>query len=363
MICGLGSHAQASWVPKIKRHPDFELTGIIDTNLNLLENIESFNIGIKEDQVYANLDELWTLGDKPDIMVIATPIYTHHALAVEALEKGVNVICEKNMASTIYQGRQMVQAALDHPNLGTALGVQRRYTSQTWTLKNYLQDPDKEIGDLAVIQWNDAFNWGLYREGWRRFLPELFAEDQMIHWFDLLRYITGLDIVQVYMDSFIRNGINWNGSSTVFANIALAKPENYKNRHKWVWCRLYGDWQRKGPRDDHTETREFDGTKGKIVLQDGKWMTTFIYTNEEGTKWEEDGIMPQDDILNLGTALDTQNIILEQMKRCIDSNGEKQPDNNFCDTFKSFAAVMAAIDSSRSGQAKYVPAYWDGFNI
>ena len=70
MICGLGSHAQASWVPKIKRHPDFELTGIIDTNLNLLEKL-SFNIGIKEDQVYANLDELH-MGDKPDIMVIAT---------------------------------------------------------------------------------------------------------------------------------------------------------------------------------------------------------------------------------------------------------------------------------------------------
>jgi predicted dehydrogenase len=362
MIVGFGQHARGSWLRSIKNHPDWQLTGIVDTDTELLSHIGEMKLGIEEDQVYCKLDEVWRFADKPDAMVIATPINTHHVLVKDALDHGVNVICEKNMASTIYQGKQMLQAALDHPNLGTALGVQRRYSSQIWTLKNYLADPNKEIGDINLIQWNDAFNWGLYREGWRQFLTELFAEDQMIHWFDLLRYTTGMDIVQVYMDSFIPWGINWQGSSTVFANLALAKPENYGDRHKWVWCRFYGDWQRKGPRDAHTETREICGTKGKLIME-GPWIKTYLYTDETGNKWEEDGVMAMDNILNLGTKFEGQGIILEQMKRCIDSNGEKQPDNNFRDVFKSFAAVMAAIDSSRTGQAKFVPAYWNGFKI
>ena len=56
-----------------------------------------------------------------------------------------------------------------------------------------------------MIRWCDAFSWGEYRAGWREFLPELFAEDQMIHWFDLMRNITQMDIVQVNANSYLPN--------------------------------------------------------------------------------------------------------------------------------------------------------------
>ena len=37
--------------------------------------------------------------------------------------------------------------------------------------------------------------------------------------------------------------------------------------------------------------------------------------------------------------------------------------NNFKDVFKSFAAVMGAIDSSRQGKKVYIPDYWKGMDI
>ena len=37
--------------------------------------------------------------------------------------------------------------------------------------------------------------------------------------------------------------------------------------------------------------------------------------------------------------------------------------NNFKDVFKSFAAVMGAIESSRQGKAVYIPQYWKGLKI
>ena len=111
-----------------------------------------------------------------------------------------------------------------------------------------------------------------------------------------------------------------------------------------------------------TDLKEFNGTKGKFTLKNG-FLETWLYTNEAGSQWEEDGYMPQHDICNLGTTLNGQEIILEQMSRSIDSGGKNQPDNNFCDVFKSFAAVMGAIESSRTGKTVYVPDAWKHMGI
>lgn len=360
VIVGFGAHARGSWLNSIKKHPDYELVGVVDTDTELLGNVERLTGGLlKEDQAFMKIDELETYGVKPDVAVVATPIYTHHVIFKDLLDMGINVICEKNLASTIYQGRQMLQAALDHPELTTAVGTQRRYSVPHWTAKKYLNGPDNQIGTLNFIQWTDAFNWGLYREGWRQYLTELFAEDQMIHWFDLIRYITEMDIVQIYADCFIAKGIDWQGSNAVIANLALAKPKDYYHRHNWVWCRFYGDWQRRGPTDINTDLKEFSGTKGRMTIR-GPWCELNLYTDSGGTKWEEDGVIPDNNILNLGTQYDGQVMILEQMKRGIDSKGKIQPDNNIRDVFKSFAAVMGAIESSRTGRAVFVPDYWKG---
>ncbi len=367
IIVGLGGHARSSWMRSLQKHPDWELVGVVDTNTELLENVEDITKGqVTEDNAFMKIQEaVQDLDPLPDLAIIATPIYTHHVLVNEAMEAGMNVICEKNMASTIYQGKQMVQLALDHPELCTAMGTQRRYNTEHWTARKFFMEDDCEIGTLNFIQWNDAFNWGnsSYRTGWRQWLQELFAEDQMIHWFDLLRWITGLDIVQVSADTFVPAGIDWQGSSTVLANLALAKPEDFHNRHNWVWCRFYGDWKRMGPRDLNTDLKEFSGTKGRAKLTSG-FLETWIYEEEgRGSKWEEDGVLPQQDICDLGTTYSGQLIILEQMKRGIDSKGETQPDNNFLDVYKSFAAVMAAIESSRTGKSMYVPDYWKNLGI
>ena len=357
IIVGFGGHARGSWLKSIKMHPDYKLVGIVDTDTELLQNVPSMGTDLAEDQAYRKIEEVVEHNPKPDLAVIATPIPTHHIMVKEAMDLGINVICEKNLASTIYQGRQMLQLALDHPELSTGTGFQRRYSTQNWTAKKYLQGPDNEIGQLSFIDWADAFSWGLYREGWRQWLQDLYAEDQMIHWFDLMRFISGMDIVQVKADSFIQNWSDWQGAPTVLANLALAKPEDYEHRHKWTWARFYGDWQHKGPQLD---TWEFYGDKGRFKIT-GPWgLEVLKYTDAAGLKWEEDGYMPQQDVENMGTDYDGQRIILEQMSRSIDSGGQNQPQTNFRDTFKSFAATVAAIESSRTGQSIFVPDYWKG---
>ncbi len=360
IIVGFGVHAQTSWIKSISKLSDWKLSGIIDTDTDLLLNIPNMNTGLTSDQIYTRIDEFVKHNQKPDLAIIATPIPTHHVLVKEAMDLGINVICEKNMASTIYQGHQMLQLALDNPKLSTGMGFHRRYNIQNWTAKKYLQennDNNLGIGKLSFIDWADAFSWGWYREGWRKFLQELYAEDQMVHWFDLMRFISGMDIVQVKADCFLYNWSSWQGSATVLSSLALAKPEDYANRHKWVWARFYGDWQRKGP---SLYNYEFFGNKGRFKIKGGEGLEVLIYKDLAGIQWEKFDYPPQKNIENMGTEFEGQGIILEQMKRSIDSGGTLQPQTNFRDSFKSFAATQAAIDSSRQGTSIYVPDYWKG---
>lgn len=74
-------------------------------------------------------------------------------------------------------------------------------------------------------------------------------------------------------------------------------------------------------------------------------------------------MLPDQNVENLGTEYVEQCIILEMMKRGIDSKGKVQPVNNFKDVFKSFSAVMGAIESSRTGKAVWVPDFWKDLNL
>jgi predicted dehydrogenase len=354
-IIGFGGHARGSWFRSVKAHPDFELTGIVDTDTELLSNVGNF--GLSEDQAFMSIDDMVKFGEKPDVAIIATPIYTHHVLVKETMDLGINVICEKNMAATIYQGRQMVQCAIDHPELSTAIGTQYRYFPRNWAAHQFFKQKDNPIGELSYIRWAGAGNWGEKRSGWRRWIPEIYLEDMCLHYFDLLRYITGLDIVQVKADTFIPRYSAWQGSSTAFVNLALAHPDDYHHRHNWVWCQLYGDWQRRGP---GVNLSEFLGGKGQATI--GDWgIDMKIYQDEDGKKWEEDGFLIADSgpVEGCGNFTD-QCVILDLLKQSMESKGKKLLGTHFREAFKSFAVSMGAIESSRTGQTVFVPDYWKG---
>ncbi len=48
---------------------------------------------------------------RPDVVVIATPPHLHHAITRRALDAGAHVLCEKPLAMTAAEGRDMAEAA------------------------------------------------------------------------------------------------------------------------------------------------------------------------------------------------------------------------------------------------------------
>lgn len=358
ILVGIGAHAH-SWGKAIKSHPDWELAAVVDTDTEKLGQA-SQNWGVNEEDCFTTIEEVIQYGKGPyDCAIIVTPIYTHHVLALEAMDLGLNVILEKNLCSTIEQGRMLVKATVEHPQLCTATGTQSRYFAKNWTLKKYIQQHKQKLGEISSINAVCLYNWGKTRHGWRRWLEDLFLEDMAIHHLDYIRYVTGMDVVEIEGVNFKPKYSNFRGSSTTYAIMGLAKKENYYNRDEWIYGTYRGDWVSKGPLYDRYEV---NCSGGRVVLMD-KEVSAEIYDDEEGFKWHTDKVPLSSDVEGNPKNYTDQVYILDQMSIGIDSNGKIQPSTNFKEAFKSFTITMGLKESHRTGTKVFLPKYWENLPL
>lgn len=376
VIVGCGGHAN-SWKAHILKHPGYKLIGIVDTDTEKLEHVETWNV--PEECAYPNLETAVKFSEeKIDVALITTPIQTHHVLATQALELGLHVILEKNMANTWEEGMALTRLARKHPELCTVMGTQYRYRPIWWTLKNLLTSKDCPIGDLASIRMKSIARNSEMRVGWRSWLPEIYPSDMMVHHIDSLRYCTDMEIVKVQATTFTPKWSRWLGDSTVFANFVLAPKGQERNKEAWVYCQYSGDWQGTGIRNNWEDSFEFFGKYGAIKVEPP--------LEQQKEVWEKGPIMPlageasgsrfllykdtkpsQTEISEIPKRWDIegnphnfidQMFILDELANCIKSNGRKQMKSNFEDGYKSFLITRLAVESSKTGQTYWAPKFW-----
>ena len=116
-----------------------------------------------EAQAYEDYRELLDRRDL-EAVIIATPLWLHAPMSIEALKRGKHVFCEKNMAKGIDECREMLDAARSSGR-NLQIGHQRTY--------NPLYHEAKELIDAGTI--GDIYHvrtlW--HRNGdWRRKVPE-----------------------------------------------------------------------------------------------------------------------------------------------------------------------------------------------
>jgi predicted dehydrogenase len=76
-------------------------------------------------KAYVNYKEMIET-EKPDAVIIATPLHTHFQIVMDCLDAGINVFCEKTLCADIGECRQIVQKVHD-TGLVFQIGHQRRY--------------------------------------------------------------------------------------------------------------------------------------------------------------------------------------------------------------------------------------------
>jgi predicted dehydrogenase len=83
-----------------------------------------------------------------DAVVVATPDHTHAVAAMAAIKRGKHVYCEKPLAHSIYEVRQLMKAAQEH-KVVTQLGNQGHSFNTIRQFREWIEDG--AIGKVHTI--------------------------------------------------------------------------------------------------------------------------------------------------------------------------------------------------------------------
>lgn len=138
-----------------------------------------------------------------DVIHLATPNLLHYPHAKAALLAGKHVVCEKPLALTSAESAELVILAAQK-KLVNAVNFNIRMYPMVQHARSMVQSG--EIGDLFILQGSYLQDWLLYATDWNwRLEPDLGGTLRAVgdigsHWLDLMTFITGLRVEEVYAD-------------------------------------------------------------------------------------------------------------------------------------------------------------------
>lgn len=149
---------------------------------------------------YADPGEL-IRADDIDTVHICTPNDSHAALSRQALAAGKHVICEKPLATSLADARDLLQMARQTNLVHAVCYVYRYYTlprlMRAWVTANKLGRVHLVQGAFLldeILLQDDPGHWMLDPA---RIGPSLSLADIGVHWWDLLEFVSGQRVVEV----------------------------------------------------------------------------------------------------------------------------------------------------------------------
>lgn len=135
------------------------------------------------------------LGD-PEIkaVMICSSTDTHAQLSVEAIEAGKHIFCEKPLDQGFEKVLPILDALKNHPEVKFQVGFNRRFDHNFRALRNAIQSG--EVGELHFVRVcsRDSVT---PPQSYVHVSGGIFL-DMMIHDIDIVRYLSGADVEEVY---------------------------------------------------------------------------------------------------------------------------------------------------------------------
>ncbi len=99
-----------------------------------------------------------------DAVIVATPDHNHAVISMAAIKRGKHVYCQKPLTHTVYEARQLAEAARKH-KVATQMGNQGQASETTRRICEFIQDG--AIGKVNEVHiWTDRHLRGLHGVYW-----------------------------------------------------------------------------------------------------------------------------------------------------------------------------------------------------
>ncbi len=156
--------------------------------------------GVK--RIYQSFEEI-AADPEVDVVHICTPNHLHHPFAMQAMQSGKHVICEKPLALTVNEARELKELCEEKNLIGAV-----NYSVRFYPLCREAHDRVRsgELGNIRLIHGQYLQDWLFLPTDWNWRLEaglggELRAvSDIGTHWMDMVTWITGQEITEVMAD-------------------------------------------------------------------------------------------------------------------------------------------------------------------
>ncbi|KAF1302074.1 Gfo/Idh/MocA family oxidoreductase [Enterococcus saccharolyticus] len=161
-IIGCGGIAKGKHLPALAQVEEVEMVAFCDILVERAEEAKEM-YGTTEAKVYTDYKELLAENEL-DVVHVLTPNSSHAELSIAAMEAGSHVMCEKPMAKTSEEAREMI-AASNRTGKKLTIGYQNRFRTDSRYLHEVCEEG--ELGEIYsakahAIRRRAVPTWGVF---------------------------------------------------------------------------------------------------------------------------------------------------------------------------------------------------------
>jgi predicted dehydrogenase len=162
-----------------------------------------------------------------DAVHICTPNALHFPMAMASLAAGKHVLCEKPLAVSVAEAREMIAIAKEK-NLAHCTFHNLRYYPQVQNMRALREAG--ELGEILAVQGTYSQDWLLHDTDWNWRIesgPSRAFADIGTHWCDMVEHITGLRIESLcaHLETFHKTRKKPAGSVETFSAKTVRRAE------------------------------------------------------------------------------------------------------------------------------------------
>ena len=194
-IMSFAHHHAEAYIQSLRQIPGVEILGVSDEDEQRGQSYASAT-GSNYFSCYADL-----LDAKPDGVIITSENNKHRMLVEMAADYGVNVLCEKPIATTVADARSEVQAC-ERAGVVFMTAFPMRFSPPLLEIKARL-----DAGDFGSVYCFNATNQGELPTKYRQWFADPILAgggaiaDHTVHLVDIMRWFLHDEIAQIYAQS------------------------------------------------------------------------------------------------------------------------------------------------------------------
>lgn len=281
-LIGLGGYSTGQLGPALQQTQHCYLAGIVTgTPAKAQRWSQQYNIPEKNIYNYSSFD---SIKDNPDIDIVyvVLPISMHKEFTIRGAKAGKHVICEKPMALSVNECRDMINACKAQNKM---LSIGYRLHFEPYNIEMMRLGQKQVYGKVQTIDCQNGFTWGGDPNAWR--LKKAMAGggglmDMGVYCIQGARYVTGKEPLYVtareektrpdvfkevdetvYFELEFEGGIKANGVSSYNKNLNHLKVKAEKGWFQLTEAYRYGGME--GATSDGAIT--FDANVNQQALQ------------------------------------------------------------------------------------------------